>query len=150
MGGRDVRDLRIQLLDPADQRARSLFTLGYARPSASSGVELLVMRWLKTFMTPKGSNPFRRTEGTKFPQLQRLNVAGLGGVEPDILDAIDDASQQIKAADALATYRPANERLLSVSLTRFVLLPPAGVEFWIELTSLSAERVPVLIPYASN
>lgn len=145
-----MRDLRIQLLDPVDQRPRSLFTLGYSNPTACTGVELLVMRWLKTFMTPKGSNPFRRNEGTKFPQLQRSNVAGLGGVEPDVLDAIDDATQQIKAADALAVYRPANERLLSVSLTRFVLLPPDGVEFWVELTSLSGVRVPVLIPYASN
>ena len=141
-----MRDLRIQLIDPGHQTARSLFTLGFNRPSASTGIELLIFRWLKTFMTPKGTNAVRRTEGTRFPNLIRSNVAGLDGVQPDILDAIDDATQQVKAADALATYRPADERLLSVSLTSFVTLPPDGVEFWVELRSLTGVRRGVLIP----
>jgi hypothetical protein len=38
--------------------------------------------------------------------------------------------------------------VLTVVLAQFVELPPAGVEFWVELTNVARERVPLLLPYA--
>lgn len=141
------RDLHIQLIDPSAQTARSLFTFG-TTPVAVQGVQKLADRWLKTFMTRKGSHPTRKDEGTAFADLIAGNVADLASVEADILDAIEDATEQMRASDRRAPTRPANERILSAALAQFVELPPAGVEFWVELTNVARERLPVLIPYA--
>jgi hypothetical protein len=141
------RDLHIQLIDPSLQTARALFTLGPA-PIDVDGVQKLANRWLKLFMTPKGSHPYRKEEGTLFPSLVSGNVADLASVEGDVLEAIDDATDQLRASDRRAPTRPPNERILTVTLVQFVELPPAGIEFWVELTNVARERLPLLLPYA--
>lgn len=141
------KDLYIRLIDPSAQTARALFTLGDA-PVAVEGVQKLASRWLKLFMTPKGSHPTRKEEGTLFPSLISGNVADLASVEGDVLEAIDDATEQLRASDRRSPTRPANERVLTVVLAQFVELPPAGVEFWVELTNVARERIPLLLPYA--
>lgn len=140
------RDLHIQLIDPSSQGYRRLFTFGFDTPIAVTGPQKLANRWLKVFLTPKGSSPIRRDEGSTFPSLFRSN-ADLNGAEAEILEAIDDTSEQIKAADRLSD-RPTNERLLNASLRQFVQVPPSGLEFWVELTNLAREQLLVLIPYA--
>jgi hypothetical protein len=61
---------------------------------------------------------------------------------------IDDATDQLRASDRRAPTRPPNERILTVTLVQFVELPPAGIEFWVELTNVARERLPLLLPYA--
>ena len=141
------QDLHIQLIDPSAQTARALFTFGTS-PVGVEGVQKLANRWLKIFMTRKGSHPVRKDEGTDFPSLVGGNFSDLPALEADVLEAIDDATEQLRTSDRRAPTRPANERILSASLVQFVELHPAGAEFWVELTNVARERLPVLIPYA--
>lgn len=141
------QDLHIQLIDPSAQTARSLFTFGPS-PRGITGVQKLANRWLKIFMTRKGSHPIRKDEGTEFPNLVSGNFSDLASVEVDVLEAIDEANEQLRASDRRSPTRPANERILAASLVQFVQLPPSGVEFWVELTNVARERIPILIPYA--
>jgi hypothetical protein len=142
-----MRDLHIQLIDPSRQTVRALFTFG-PTPVAVEGVQKLADRWLKVFMTRKGSHPTRKAEGTIFPSLVGGNFSDLAAVEADVLEAIDDATDQLRDSDRRAPTRPPNECILSASLSQFVELPPSGAEFWVELTNVARERIPVLIPYA--
>ena len=140
-------DLHIQIVDPSRQTARALFTLG-ATPLAVEGLQALVNRWLKTFLTPKGSHPWRRTEGTEFYQLIGGNVASLRGTEALVIEAVDDTSDQVMAQDRAEPTRPASERLQHAGLVRFVEVPPASIEFWVSIRSVSGEEAYAVLPYA--
>lgn len=131
-------DLHIALRDPSRQRLRALFTLG-ATPREVQGLQALVNRWLKTFLTPKGSHPWRRDEGTEFYRLIGGSVATLRGCEALVVEAVDDANDQVLAQDRAEPTRPAAERLQHAGLVRFVEVPPSGVEFWVALRSVAGE-----------
>lgn len=141
------RDLHIQIIDPTEQTWRAIFTFGRSAPLAVSGAQKLLNRWVKVFMTPVGSHPVRRNEGTRFSALLRANV-DFDRVQPDILEAVDDATEQLRSADRQVPSRPPNEAIRSATVTRFNLLGASGVEFWVEIANMAGERIRVLIPYA--
>jgi hypothetical protein len=109
------KDLHIRLIDPSAQTARALFTLGDA-PVAVEGVQKLASRWLKLFMTPKGSHPTRKEEGTLFPSLISGNVADLASVEGDVMSeselpaCISLTRGESKRAIAVIKCKCGNER----------------------------------------
>lgn len=142
-----MKDLHIQLRDPSRQTVRALLTFGDL-PREVDGVQSLVNRWLKTFLTPRGSHPWRRTEGTEFYQLVGGNVASLRGSEALVLEAIDDANDQVFAQDRAEPTRPARERLQHAGLLRFVEVPPSGIEFWVTIQPLEGDPQYVVLPYA--
>jgi hypothetical protein len=141
-------DLHFQLIDPTNQRRKAVFTFGFANPIYVSGPQALVNRWLKVFMTPKGTHPWRHDEGTEFPALIGANFSTFDQLQVDVLDAIEDATAQVKAQDQKVPARRGNERLLSASLLRFVEVSPTEAEFWVEIQNVAGERINVLIPYA--
>lgn len=142
-------DLHVQLIDPSAQTARALFTFG-SSPQLVDGVQKLADRWLKVFMTPKGSHPWRKTEGTTFAQLIGGNLDDLTTVEGEIIEAVNDCNEQLISADRQVAARPPNERLLTAAVVQFVQVPPSGLEFWVEVTNVARERLAVLIPYAAS
>jgi len=143
-------DLHIQLRDPSRQRPRAVFTLDPNNAQAVEGLQKLVNRWLKLFLTKKGSHPVRRTEGTIFSNLVGGNIASLRGTEVYIIEAIDDANDQILALDRQNLTAPPEERLGSAALAQFVEVPPAGIEFWVTLRNLSGDTAQVILPYAND
>lgn len=143
-------DLHIELRDPSRQRPRAVFTFGPTGPKAIEGLQKLVNRWFKTFLTPKGSHPVRRTEGTEFYKLIGGSVADLRSTEPYVLEAIEDANDQVFAQDRADLTRPSEERLQSAALSQFVELPPDGIEFWVTLRSLSGDTAQIIMPYSSE
>ena len=143
-------DIHVQLLDPSLQRRRALFTFGFEQPIFVSGAQKLLDRWLKVFMTPKGSHSWRRAEGTEFVSLLTSGVSNLDELQVDILDCIEDATEQVKAQDQRAVGRFASERLLTAKLLRFVETGPTSAEFWVEVQNTAGVRVTTLIPYAQQ
>lgn len=143
------RDIHIQLIDPTEQTWRAVFTFGRGAPIAVTGPQKLLNRWVKVFMTPVGSHPVRRSEGTRFSSLLRANVE-FDRVQPDILEAVDDATEQVRAADRQTPGRHPSEAIRSATVTRFNLLGASGVEFWVEIANMAGERIRVLFPYASR
>jgi hypothetical protein len=143
-------DLHIQLLDPSQQTYGSNFSFGLSSPILVTGFQSLINRWLKTFMTPKGSHPIRRLEGTEFPYLIGANVHDIGALQITISDYIDDATQQVQAVDRVSTWLTAEQRLRDAKLKQFNSATPSSIEFWVELSNQANQRLQVLIPYLVN
>lgn len=141
-------DLHIQLKDPSRQRPRAVFTLDTTNPQIVEGLQKLINRWLKLFLTKKGSHPVRRTEGTIFSNLVGGNIADLRGTEVYVIEAIEDANDQIFVYDRLNVTAPAEERLGSAALAQFVEIPPSGIEFWVTLRNAAGDSAQVVLPYA--
>ncbi len=142
-------DTHLQLIDPTAQRASSIFTYSFNQPRRVSGLQKLVNRWLKCFFTPRGSHPLRPTEGTDFPYLVGgNNITDVPSLEATVVLYIEDAVDQIKAIDKRSSWLSPDERMLSVSLLKFVQTAPDAIEFWVQVTNASGRRLNVLIPYA--
>lgn len=138
-------DLHIRLIDPTQQRAGSYF--GYGNPMLVTGLQKTANLWLKTFLTPKNSHPWRQAEGTDFPYLLGSNIGEIDVVQTSIIEYIDDATTQVKAMQTRRRVMDAEERLAQANLQRFVRVGADGVEFWVELVNAASRSLPVLIPY---
>lgn len=140
-------DLHIQLVDPSEQTFGANFSFGVANPILVTGFQALVNRWMKIFMTPKGSHPVRRTEGTEFPYLFGSNVVDIPSLEACVSEYLDDASAQVQAVDKASPNLPAEQRLRAATLIQFNAIGPTQIEFWVEITNQAGQRMRVLIPY---
>jgi hypothetical protein len=140
-------DLHIQLVDPSEQTFGANFSFGVANPILVTGFQALVNRWMKIFMTPKGSHPVRRTEGTEFPYLLGSNVTDIPSLEATVAEYIDDATQQVQAVDRMSPNLTNDQRLRAAALLQFNAVDASSIEFWVELTNQANQRMRVLIPY---
>ena len=143
-------DLHIQLVDPAAQTNGANLSFGLEAPILVTGFQALMNRWLKIFLTPKGSHPIRRQEGTEFPYLIGSNVVDVHSLEAVVGEHIDDASLQIKAVERVSPWLKPEQRLRGAALVQFNAIDPTSIEFWVELTNQAGQRMNVLIPYQVN
>lgn len=142
------KDLHVQLIDPEQQRALGNFTLGFGNPIRVEGIQKVADQWLMMFMTPKGSHPWRRTEGTNFTYLLSSNVVDPGTVQTAVLEYIDDATTQLKQAQRFRLDLPETEILQAVNLTQFTQISPGSFDIWVRVVNAARTTLPVLIPYA--
>lgn len=140
-------DLHIQIIDPGEQTFGETVTFDLADPILVEGMQALANRWLKVFLTPKGSHPVRKSEGTEFAYLQGSNVDSQISLQALVDEYVEDASIQIQAQDRRNPQRKATERLQSASVVLYNQISVDKIEFWVELTNAAGQRLPVLIPY---
>lgn len=143
-----AKDLHIQLIDPTQQRAGANFTFGFARPIRVEGLQKLADQWLKLFLTPKGTHPWRRGEGTNFTYLLTSNGANADTLQTAVLEYIDDATTQMKTAQRNRPGLPASELLQTVNLLTFTQLGAGSFDIWVRLVNVESSTLSVLIPYA--
>lgn len=143
-----AKDLHIQLIDPTEQRYGSSFTFGYKNPLLVDGLQKLANQWLKLFLTPKGTHPWRRLEGTNFVYLIGGNVDDIDTIQTSVLEYIDDATTQLRAMQARRTALPDTERLLSVNLIQFTQVEGLSFDIWVRVVNTARSSLNVLIPYA--
>jgi len=109
-------DIHFQPAAPEEQHGTRVFTFGFKASLKVAGPQALVNRWVKTLMTPKGSNPLDKAEGTAFGNLIGSNVSRRHrDVEDVLLLSIEDANEQVKRQDLIGMF-PANERLVNATL----------------------------------
>lgn len=144
-----MRDLHIQLIDPSEQYAGSYFTYGKT-PRSVEGIQKLANQWLMLFLTPKGSHPWRRLEGTNFPYLLGGNVTDIDTVQTAVLEYIADATTQLRAMQAKQIRLPERERLLSVELLQFTQIDALSFDIWVQVENMAREKLSTLIPYAKQ
>lgn len=146
-------DILLRLIDPevipSKPNKHQVLTFG-PTPLIVSGPQAMLMRWLKFFLTPNGSHPLRRNEGTGFYGLIRSDNSSLDRLQSVLGQEVELAAEQVRQNDRANFQRPANERLRTAAITQFVQLPPAGAEFWVSLSSVSGETIEALLPYASG
>lgn len=143
-------DLHIRLVDPTQQTYGSNFTLNLSNTLKVNGKQKLVNKWVKIFMTPKGSHPFKRTLGTEFPYLIGGNIDSVAAVEGKILEYIEDATNQIKELQSQNPAAAPEEQLSTVNIVQFNQLDSTKVELWVEIINAVGTSVNVLIPYATG
>lgn len=143
-------DLHIQLIDPTEQRASSTFTWAGPLPILVDGLQKVANKWVKIFLTRKGSHPIRRQEGTDFAYLLGGNVDDPDTLQTSIIQYMDDATNQVKTIQAKQVQLPDNERLAAVNLLRFVRASDLTLDVWVQVTNVARQTLNVLIPYARS
>jgi len=142
-------DLHFDLVNPTDQEARNAtFDLNPSRPTSVAGPQKLLNRFLKAFLTTRGSNPLHRKDGTEFTSLVTGNVEDPADVETAVMLMVQDAYEQIRGIDQRSPWLAANERLRAADLKTFAQIGPTRFEITAELTTNSGERLIALLPFA--
>jgi hypothetical protein len=132
------------------QHTGANFTFDFKNPIAVRGLQKLANHWLKIFLTPKGTHPRRKNEGTDFYNLIGSNVDPDESLEGSVLLHIEDATQQLKDIQAKTPWRATDERLSTVNLLIFNQLSVDSIEIWVEVVNVAGTRLSVLIPYATT
>lgn len=131
-------DIHIQPVPADEVVANKCYTFGYAAALKVSGFQSLINRWAKTLLTPRGSNPLDREQGTSFTNLQGANVGNITtGVRDLVALEIEEANEQVRQQD-IEGFRPDNERLQSGELIRFEV-NGMGFDVWVRLANVAGE-----------
>lgn len=84
------------VMPPGSSYGFKVFTFGYRSALEVYGPQALVNRWVKTFMTPKGSDLLHPQFGTEFGNLPGSNILRDFTMLQDIVVmSIDDANTQV-------------------------------------------------------
>jgi hypothetical protein len=129
-------DIHFQPTAANETYSNKVFTFGFISSLKVWGLQALVNRWAKTFMTPVGSDPLHPDTGTSFAALIGVNV---NQDNPDIEDAvvlaIDDTNEQLTEQESNGAY-PTNESLGYAKLTAIAYDPTSSsVSIWVEISN---------------
>lgn len=137
-------DIHFQPVPKDEVEGLKVFTFGFTAALKVQGLQSLVNRWTKTFMTPKGSDPHDPENGTDFANLVGSNISKNSPELRDITTiSIDEANDQVREQDLAGVY-PSDESLLTASLQGFVELEGStGLEVWVRITNLDEESLTI-------
>jgi hypothetical protein len=141
------KDLHIRIIDPAQQEANANLLFWFANPMRVEGLQKLANQWMKLFLTPKGSHPWRRNEGTNFPYLLTGNVADPDALRVAVQEHVEDATTQLKLLQRKRLELPASELLLAVNFLRLTQISDTAFDVWVRIVNVERSTLPVLIPY---
>lgn len=144
-----ARDIHFQLVNPTDQPIGKYFTFGSAFAIGIDGPQKLANRWLKLFMESPGTSALAPGRGTEFSGLIGSNVDAIADLQALVRQYIDEANDQLRRLDSRSQTLTNDERLRDGSIIQFNIIPPDGIEVWVELRSVSGRRVEVLLPISS-
>jgi len=128
---------------PADEvRGYKCFEFGYQSALKVRGPQALVNRWVKTLMTPLGSDPLYPSEGTSFGNLVGANVGSVNVNLQDLINiAFQEANEQVREQD-LEGYFSDDERLQSAELMEFEETAD-GFVVWVLIKNVAGDALPV-------
>jgi hypothetical protein len=137
-------DIHFQPVSADDARINKVFTFGFVSSLKVQGLQALVNRWIKTFMTPLGSDPLHKDRGTTFAALLGLNVSlNNPDVEDAVVLSIDSTNVQIEEQDE-AGYYPDSEMLGYAKLTHMSYdALTSSLSIWIDMSNKNGEYLTV-------
>jgi hypothetical protein len=142
-------DIHFQPIPPSEVRGYKVFTFGFKAALKVEGPQSLVNRWVKTFMTPKGSDPLDNVAGTNFAEMIGANVTKITEELKDVtILSITDANEQVKKQDIEGLFSD-DSRLMSATLLDFVQTAD-GIELWVEIKTMSGDVLPVRLIDLAN
>jgi hypothetical protein len=142
-------DIHFQPVDPPDVQGYKVFTFGFTSALKVQGPQSLVNRWVKTFLTPRGSDLLDKKAGTDFASLVGANISKVTTELQDLATlSIIDASEQVKVQDLEGLY-PADSCLMSAVLLDFVQAGDS-IELWVEIKTMSGDVLPVRLIDLAN
>ncbi len=136
-------DIHFQGVPPAEVVGFKIVTFGFTMAEKVAGPQALVNRWLKTFMTPKGTDPSNLNEGTSFGLLFGTTYSSIQDLKDLVFLALTDANTQVKQQDIEGMY-VLNERLQDAVLMDILLdAGSSALEVWVHITNMAGELLPV-------
>ena len=137
-------DIHFQPVPKAEVEGLKVFTFGFTATLKVQGLQSLVNRWAKTFMTPKGSDPLDPDAGTDFANLAGSNV---DRNSPELRDvtiiSVDETNEQVRAQD-IAGFYDSSESLLTATLEGFKQTEDGtGLEVWVTITNVDEDQLTV-------
>lgn len=128
---------------PSDQVSGfKCFEFGFKAALKVTGFQALINRWVKTFMTPKGSDPLYPSEGTAFGNLVGASVSKItNDLRDAVCMAIEDANEQVRIQD-VEGFMSDTERLGNATLLNFVQ-SASGIEVWVLIKNAAGESLAV-------
>lgn len=136
------------MLDPvAAQEGTNgkVYTFQYARALGVKGPQKLVNRWVKCFLTAKGSDLLNPSYGTGFPDLIGSNISRQQDFTDAVAVAMADCNTQMTAYDTL-NLPPLDERLKSATLTSVNQRDASGYDVYITIANQADSRIGIIIP----
>lgn len=144
-----ARDIHYQLVNPSDQSIGKYFTFGSNVAIGIDGPQKLANRWIKLLLESPGSSAVSPGRGTEFNELIGSNVDALDDLQALVRQYIDEVNDQLRRLDSRSQVLTNDERLRDGNIIQFNIVPPDGIEVWVELRSVSGRRVEVLLPISS-
>jgi len=138
-------DIHYEMRPTEEQRGGKLFTFAFQRAIGVKGPQKLINRWLKCFLTTKGSDPITTDYGTGFQNLFNSNASNLADVADLVSIYVDDCNAQIRKFDRLFSL-PANERLQYASIESITPLGADGIEVRIQIRNQAGESYVTQLP----
>ena len=135
-------DIHFQPVPPAEVRGFKCFEFGFKAALKVKGPQALVNRWVKTIMTPLGSDPLYPERGTPLGNLVGNNVSNISiDLRDLIVMAIEDANEQVREQD-LEGYFSDDERLQSAELMNFEEAAD-GIVVWVLIKNVAGASLPI-------
>ncbi len=135
-------DIHFQPVPAGSVFGLKCFEFGFKSALKVKGPQSLVNRWVKTLMTPLGSDPMAPSEGTSFSNLLGANVGGISvNLEDLVAIAFDEASTQVREQD-LSGFFPDNETLQSAELMQFQEAAD-GFVVWVLIKNVAGDALQV-------
>ena len=141
----DTFDMYFQGKEQESISGFKFFTTGFNRTIGVRGFWKLILQWLKRFMTTKGSDPTRPSEGTEFPNLIGSNISSMTDVRDIVLLAIEECNAQMLTVQQ-QTQPDKDELLLTAVLTKFEPLGADGFEAWVTISNVENTELTIQLP----
>lgn len=140
-------DIYFQVLSALEQQTTFKFvTFGTPSTIGVKGFPQLINKWLKCFLTPKGSDATDLNYGTVFPTLIGSNVA-LSDVR-DIADlSVQQCNTQLFSMQASDVTLTPSARLSNAKIVNYVAKPELpGFDLYIEIKNQAQELLILNLP----
>jgi hypothetical protein len=140
-------DLFFTPLPLEQQHAGPLFTWGAGAVQAVAGPQKLYNRFLKKWLTKRGTNASRPLEGTEFANLLgNYNITSFTDLVDVVSLTIDDAVAQV-IEDDQSSNTPPEERMASVTIESLTETEEGdGFDLYIRITNQANASFVVQVP----
>jgi phage baseplate assembly protein W len=135
-------DIHYQPVPEGEVYGTKCFEFGYQSALKTRGLQALVNRWARIFLTPRGSDLLEPTSGTAIAGLIGNNISRLTTeVKDAVAIAIDETNAQVRSQDVEGFY-PEDERLQNAYLVAY---EPAtsGFNIWVHIANVLGDSLEV-------
>ncbi len=135
-------DIHFQPVPPGEVWGFKCFEFGFKAALKVKGPQALVNRWVKTILTPLGSDPLYPERGTTLGSLIGGNVSSVSVDLHGLIEIIiEDANEQVREQD-LEGFFADDERLQSAELMEFEESAD-GLVMWVLIKNVAGDALPL-------
>jgi hypothetical protein len=131
-------DIHFQGVPESRASGTKCFEFGFQAPLKIAGFQALINRWVKTLMTPRGTDLLDKNYGTDFSSLIGANMTGDPALITDVVEmAIADTVDQVKKQDAVGLF-DASEQLMSAEVLGYEQTDD-GYAVWVRIRNVAGD-----------